>query len=168
MTPEDQSPASTAAGLDHEQYRLIVAPALESAADTAARRGDPWLYNDMASMLALMALVTGLATCYHEDSGADEALARRLEQAPLAACGMVFTETELTQAQVDDCIWALRKAYSTLRGDQVIGEESESVTTAWKALRDGRRDNALEALKSLSRDIARAVDDWEAHREASA
>ena len=57
-------------GLLPEEYQQVVAPALKAAADLAAARGDPYLFNDLPSMLALMILVKGLADRYQDQWGA--------------------------------------------------------------------------------------------------
>ena len=51
---------SSVDGLLPEEYQQIVAPAMKAAADLAAARGDPYLFNDLPSMLTLMVLVLEL------------------------------------------------------------------------------------------------------------
>lgn len=152
--------------LAEAEYRLILAQPLAAAAETAAERGDPSLFNDMAAMLALMHLVERLAERYLEqipESERDSPIAA-LRAAPLGACALVFTESELDQASVDECLGALRKAHGMLSGEQVLDGADDRIDTAWQALRAEEWETALAELRTATRQITAAVDDWEASR----
>ena len=58
------TPAPQAGSLPAEPYHQIVSPALQVCAELAAVRGDPDLYNDMASMLALRTLIQRFGDLY--------------------------------------------------------------------------------------------------------
>src|SRR5579859_1177809 len=71
------------------EYQLLAAPALQAAAEVAAQRGDPHLYNDMASMLALLGTVTALTHAYlQQPLPADSSPHEVLEIAPLSVCAL--------------------------------------------------------------------------------
>ena len=57
-------------GLLPEEYQAVVAPAMRAAAELAAARGDPYLFNDVACMLGLMVMVRDLADLYQDQWGA--------------------------------------------------------------------------------------------------
>lgn len=150
--------------LDPQSYHRVVAPALQVAADTAASRGDPDLYNDMPSMLALMAMVHGLADCLRADRPTGEELQSALEQAPAGACVMVLQESDLDDAQVGDCLWALSAAYAQLSERAVIGPERGLVEDAWQHLQAGEREAAIGVLGLAAARLVAAIDDWEQRR----
>lgn len=150
------------AGLSHEDYHRLVAPALKVCAELAAKRGDPVLYNDMPSMLALMALVGGLVECYREQRGT--AQPETLARTPLAACWMVLRESSLAEAQVDDCLHALELAHDQLERAGVLGAERELVARAWRDLEAGEGERASGVLQLAAAQVAEAIDQWEAER----
>lgn len=153
------------AGLSPRDYHRLVAPALKVCADLAAKRGDPVLYNDMPSMLALMALVAGLAECYRSEGGA--APAETLARTPLAACWMVLQESSLAEVQVDDCLHALELAYGQLERSAVLGPERELVARAWRDLEAGDSERGSGILQLAASQVAEAIDRWEAQRPES-
>lgn len=154
--------------LAEAEYRMLIAQPLAAAAETAAERGDPNLFNDMGSMLALMRLVDRLARRYRDETpesrrqSSDEAF----RAAPLGACALVFTESELDQASIDECLGALQKAQRMLLGEGVLSVADERVDTAWQSLREEQWEAALAELRTATRDLAAAVDAWEAARES--
>ncbi|HYW04726.1 MAG TPA: hypothetical protein VFA86_12375 [Gammaproteobacteria bacterium] len=150
--------------LDPQTYHQVVAPALQVAADTAASRGDPDLYNDMASMLALVAMVHRLSDCLRAAEAPGEALQSALEQAPAGACVMVLQESGLDDAQVGDCLWALSTAYGQLTEQGVIGAERALVDDAWQHLRAGEREAAIGVLGLAAARVVAAIDGWEQRR----
>ena len=149
------------------EYQLLAAPALQAAAELAAQRGDPHLYNDMASMLALLGMVSALVHAYLEDSvRSDEASPRPvLEAAPLAVCALVFTESGLEAGQVDECLRALSAAYLQLLRQGVLGPQEAYVEKAYAELRSGRGAEGFQALRQAGFAMTKAVDAWEARRE---
>ncbi|TBR73992.1 MAG: hypothetical protein EPN72_04065 [Nevskiaceae bacterium] len=160
-----ESSGNDALVLPSEQYELIVAPVLQVAAKSAATRGDPELYNDMASMLALMAQVQALAKHYLEDHPDTPAeLTRAIEAAPTSVCTMALQRGELSPAQLADCIWSLQAAAKQLRTAKVLGPEIAAMAKIWKLLRSGDRPAALSALLSSTKDIVNAIDGWEQRR----
>lgn len=147
------------------EYHLIVSPALQVAAELAATRGDPDLYNDMASMLALMALVQGLADCYlRGQTNNAGAIQMAVEAAPVGACVMVLNRGELTQEQVNECVWALNAATRQLLESGVVGPERKLVEKAWMKLAEDDREEAGEWLKRAAAGIVSAIDQWEQSR----
>jgi len=145
------------------EYQLLAAPALQAAAELAAQRGDPHLYNDMASMLALLGMVSALVHAYLEDgAGSGDASPRLvLEAAPLAVCALVFTESGLEASQVDDCLRALSAAYLQLLRQGALGPQDAYVEKAYGELRSGQGPAGLQSLKRAASAMARAVDAWE-------
>jgi hypothetical protein len=158
---------SEAGLLSPEEYQLIAAPALEAAAQAAAQRGDPHLYNDMASMLALLGLVNALIRLYRDAAGDAASPRSVLEAAPMAVCALVFTESGLGQNDVTACLRALAAAYVRLLKAGVLGPQEAYVEKAYTDLRAGRRAAALQALRQAALAMARAVDAWEADEAAS-
>ncbi|MDE2092206.1 MAG: hypothetical protein KGJ08_09960 [Gammaproteobacteria bacterium] len=153
--------------LTPEEYRLLAAPAIRAAAELAAQRGDPDLYNDMASMLALLAMVSALVqaygTCREEFTTVSPPEA--LEAAPGAVCMLVFTRSELEPSLVADCLQALSAAYLLLLRQGVIGPQEAYVQKAFRALCQGEREVAHRLLLQAARAITWAVDEWETRRQ---
>lgn len=148
------------------EYQLLAAPALQAAAELAAQRGDPHLYNDMASMLALLGMVSALVHAYLADSArpADVSAQQALEAAPLAVCALVFTESGLEAVQVDECLRALSAAYLQLLRQGVLGPQEAYVEKAYGELRAGRGGEGFQALRMAGLAMTKAVDGWEARR----
>ena len=155
------SEAEGAGLLTPAEYRLLAAPALQTAAELAAQRGDPHLYNDMASMLALLGMVSALVHAYLEEGAADASPQQALEAAPLAVCALVFTESGLEADQVADCLRALSAAYLQLLRQGALGPQDAYVDKAYKELRSDQRSAALQSLKLAAHAMAKAVDAWE-------
>ena len=156
------SDAPDAGLLTPAEYQLLAAPALQSAAELAAQRGDPHLYNDMASMLALLGMVSALVHAHLEEGAPDASPRQVLEAAPLAVCALVFTESGLEAPQVGDCLRALSAAYLQLLRQGALGPQDAYVDKAYRELRTGQRPAALQSLKLAAHAMARAVDTWEA------
>ena len=116
------------------EYQLLAAPALQAAAEVAAQRGDPHLYNDMASMLALLGTVTALTHAYlQQPLPADSSPHEVLEIAPLSVCALVFTESGLDAAEVEQCLRALSQAYLKLLKKGVLGPQEGLVEKGFAA-----------------------------------
>jgi hypothetical protein len=153
--------------LTPEEYQLIAAPALQTAAQLAAQRGDPKLYNDMPSMLALLGMVSGLTHAYLQQAPPPfPATSARsaLESAPLAVCALVFTESGLEASQVQGCLRALSSAYLQLLHQGVLGPQEAYVEKAFQQFLAGERPGALQSLRQAASSMARAVDGWESAR----
>ncbi|HET6655261.1 MAG TPA: hypothetical protein VFH57_03350 [Gammaproteobacteria bacterium] len=158
--PSDSLPSLPAA-----EYHRIVAPVLQVTAEIAAVRGDPDLFNDMPSMLALMTLVTALADCYlQQNPGEADAVSEAVKAAPTGACLMVLNRGEMEQAQINDCIWALQAGMTQLVEARVLGRERKLAQDAWQLLADGDRDGAVERLKRAATGIVMDIDQWERAR----
>ena len=149
------------------EYQLLAAPALQAAAELAAQRGDPHLYNDMASMLALLGMVSALVHAYLEDGARSGEVSspRVLEAAPLAVCALVFTESGLEAAEVDECLRALSAAYLQLLRQGVLGPQDAYVEKAYVDLRAARGREGYQALRQAGFAMSLAVDAWEARGE---
>lgn len=150
------------------EYRFVVAPPLAAAAETAAERGDPQLFNDMASMLALSWMVEALVGRYREMVPAEQRTSteQALDAAPLGACALVFTESDLDEDTVGECLGALRQAGRMLQADGVDRAGREALDEAWAALRDEQHEQAIEQLRECTRRMTDAIDAWEAARGA--
>ena len=157
------APASVPPGmLTPAEYQLLAAPALQTAAELAAQRGDPHLYNDMASMLALLGMVSALVHAYLEGAPAEASPRAVLEAAPLAVCALVFTESGLEADQVDACLRALSAAYLQLLRQGALGPQDAYVDKAFRELMAAQRPAAMQSLKLAAHAMAGAVDAWEA------
>jgi hypothetical protein len=148
------------------EYELLAAPALQAAAEVAAQRGDPHLFNDMPVMLALLGSVTVLTHAYLQQDLPKGASPRAtLERAPLAVCALVFTESDLDAAQVEQCLGALSQAYLQLLREGVLGPQEGLVEKGFEQLMVGERASALQSLKQGVLAMAKAVDSWELARK---
>ena len=153
--------------LTPQEYQLLAAPALQVAAELAAQRGDPHLYNDMASMLALLGMVSALVRVDLGQPARQGSPRERLEAAPLAVCALVFTESGLEAPEVEQCLRALSAAYLKLLREGVLGPQEAYVEQAFPSLQAGNRPAGIHSLRQAAHAMARAVDVWEG-REASA
>lgn len=162
----DTQASSQAPSLPQDQYHQIVSPALQVAAELAAVRGDPELYNDMASMLALRTLVQRFGDFYldkHPES--DDELRTAIAGAPKGACVMALQRAELDEKQMRECLWALDTASDQLTEAGVIGCEKEHAMAAWRQLGGGNRKHALDKLKLAAGVLVTAIDQWERERD---
>ncbi|HEY3858365.1 MAG TPA: hypothetical protein VGM47_02000 [Gammaproteobacteria bacterium] len=149
------------------EYQLLAAPALQAAAEVAAQRGDPHLYNDLPSMLALLGTVTALTHAYLQQDLPQGSSSRAvLERAPLAVCALVFTESGLEAPQVEQCLGALSQAYLRLLREGVLGPQEGLVEKGLEQLMAGNRLQALQSLRQGVQTMARAVDAWEFTRSS--
>lgn len=150
--------------LTHEEYHLLAAVPLQAAAEVAAQRGDPQLFSDMPSMLALLATVTTLTYAYlnREPVFPERSPDSALEAAPIAVCALVFSESNLESAEVQSCLRALSSAYLQLLKDGALGPQDAYIEHAFESLLTGDRVQALQGLKRAVMAMAHAVDAWEA------
>ena len=150
-------------GLLPEEYQAVIAPAMQAAAELAAARGDPYLYNDLACMLTLMVLVRDLADLYQDQWGAlgQTSSATVFAAAPKAACVMVMTEYEIEPLSIQSMTAALERAHKQISRDNVFGPERVQIQKAW----DARSANNIESAKAFMRQAAtataQAIDAWE-------
>ncbi|HET7395705.1 MAG TPA: hypothetical protein VFK12_04650 [Gammaproteobacteria bacterium] len=156
--------------LTTEEYQLLAAVPLQAAAEIAAQRGDPQLFNDMPAMLALLAMVTTLTHTYLNRG---EVFMQRspdttLEAAPVAACALVFSESNLEPSEVETCLKALSSAYLQLLVQGILGPQDAYVEKAFESLLAGNRVVALQFLKRAASAMAGAIDAWETGRVAGA
>ncbi len=152
--------------LPADQYHQIVSPVLQVCAELAAVRGDPDLYNDMASMLALRALIRQFGAFYLQQYPDTEATVREaIAAAPESACLMVLQRGELDDNQARECLWALDAASKQLDDTGVLGVARDSTRSAWQQLA-GNRKRALEKLKLAAGTLVTAIDQWERERDA--
>lgn len=147
--------------LTPEEYRLLAGPPLKAAAEVAASRNDPDLFHDMASMLALLAIVGALTRCYQSRASAAAALRKELDSIPIAVCALVFTRSGLAPDEVKDCLSALPEAYRMLLGAGVLGPQDAYVERAFAALEAGEPVMAHRLLLQAAHAIVGAVDCWE-------
>ncbi len=152
--------------LNDEQYQLIVAPALQVTAELAAVRGDPELYNDLASMLVMRALIKAFGALYLEDGAHDTVTRDAIAAAPDAASSLVLQRAELTEQQFRECLWALDAAAGQL-GEDIFAGLREAVLPAWQALQAGNREQAVARLKFAAGNLAGDIDKWEYARDAA-
>ncbi len=161
MRPDSLSADSL---LSPDEYRLLAGPALKAAAQVAAARGDPDLYRDMASMLALLAMVTALTRCYQAGASDTAALRRELELVPIAVCALVFTRSGLAPYEVKDCLAALPQAYNMLVEAGTLAPQDARVAKAYAALAAGETERGDRLLVQAANAMAGAVDHWEEQR----
>ena len=154
-------------GLLPEEYQAIIAPAMKAAADLAAARGDPHLYNDLACMLALRTLVRDLADLYQDQWGSlgQHSPPEVMKAAPTAACVMVLNEYELEPDSITHMVDALDRAAATLADQGIFGAERLAVQKAWEAQQDGRGEVADAYMRQAAIQVANAIDGWEARRD---
>lgn len=156
-------------GLFPEEYQAVVAPAMQAAAELAAARGDPYLYNDLACMLALMVMVRDLADLYQDQWGplGQTSGAEAFTAAPMAACVMVLSEYEVEPKSIESMTLALSQAYEQIAADNVFGPERVTIQKAWDARNDCAIDRANAYMRQAAAATAAAIDAWEGRRAAA-
>ncbi len=153
--------------LKPEEYQAIIGPALHAAADTAAARGDPDLYNDIASMLTLMTLVRDLGDLYQHQWGALGQISSPalFAAAPQAACVIVLQEQELGDDAIVMMVEALNRAEQMVRDDNLLGQERVEVQKAWDAHLEKNTELAHAHLKQAAKLCVALIDKWEFSRQ---
>jgi branched-subunit amino acid transport protein AzlD len=91
-----------------------------------------------------------------------------LEAAPVAACALVFSESNLEPSEVETCLKALSSAYLQLLVQGILGPQDAYVEKAFESLLAGNRVVALQFLKRAASAMAGAIDAWETGRVAGA
>ncbi len=155
--------------LKPEEYQAVIGPSLHAVADVAAARGDPDLFNDLPSMLALMTLIRDLGDLYqHHWSAMGQLSASTIfDAAPLAACLVVLQEHELQKESIEPMIQALDTAYVMLREENLLGRERVDVQKAWDAFLDKNMELAHTHMKQAARTVTNIIDTWEVKKEAN-
>lgn len=169
MQELDFIPGPADSALDPEHYHLIISPALQVAAELAAVRGDPDLYNDLASMLAMRAIVQKFGHWFIEQSGnLPESARQAIEHAPEAVSTMVLKRGDLDATQMRECLWALNTAQAQLQRDKVLAMDEEQGRKIWRLLCKGQREEAIANLKFAAGQLVQSIDNWERQRDAAA
>ncbi|HLQ85856.1 MAG TPA: hypothetical protein VK110_06855 [Salinisphaeraceae bacterium] len=158
--PDPLDPAT----LDPDIYHNIVGPALQVAAETAAKRGDPTLHADMPAMLALIDIINHFVHLQRETHAASPHDDAMLDGAAAAACVMVFKEAGMEPYAIEQCLAALEAAYAQLHEQQVIGDARPFIAHAWEHLVDGQRDQARGSLTMAANVIIAAIENWQEQR----
>ncbi len=155
--------------LKPEEYQAVIGPALHAAAEVAAARGDPDLFNDLPSMLALMTLTHDLADLYQHHWGALGQLSPPdvFEAAPIAACVIVLQEQKLEHDSITTMTASLEKANVILREESLLGMERVEVQKAWDAFLEKNTELAHTHMKQAARIVANIIDTWEVHKQTS-
>jgi hypothetical protein len=153
--------------LNPNEYKLLVAPVLQVVTEIAAKRGDPQCFNDLPSMVAIMALSTGLSTGYWKEwGGLGEASEEdAVMSAPLGACVMVLQNAGLQAEKINDMVLGLANGFRQLVVDGVVGSEQEIVQGAWRQMVSGDMNAAREQLKHAAMAVVIAVETWEDRRD---
>ncbi|GAB3671911.1 hypothetical protein [Salinisphaera aquimarina] len=157
LDPENLNPEA----MDPDAYHVVVGPALQVAADVAAKRGHPTLHDDMPAMLALVEMVTRLADLYaetHPDGAAD---AQMLDNAATGACVMVFQQAEMPADAIGQCLAALETAYGQLHDQEVIADARPFIAMAWEHFEDGQRKDAMHCLTQSAQRTIAAIEAWQ-------
>lgn len=149
--------------LNPEEYQMIVAPSLKVAADLAATRGDPKLFQDLPSMLCLMHLVATLSRFYQEEWAVMESMSTEgsLRDAPLAACAMVLAEGGVEQDQARPLLHALSAAYGQVDGAGLTEAVNIEIHLAWRAMTESRFEQFMALLEQAAKKLAVSIDAWE-------
>ncbi|MES1935029.1 hypothetical protein [Salinisphaera hydrothermalis] len=158
LNPESANPEA----LDHTTYHRVVGPALRAAAETAAKRGHKYLFDDMPAMLALVDMVTRLADLYREhypDVATDQN--DWIDKAATAACVMVFQEAELPADAIGQCLAALETAYQQVHEQSVLDPGVRYIAMAWSHLDDDEREDAHHCLTQAAEHMIAAIEAWQ-------
>lgn len=149
-------------GLDRATYNRVVGPALQAAAETAAKRGHKYLFDDMPAMLALVDMVTRLTDQYREhypEAATDKT--ELIDKAATAACVMVFQEAKLPPDAIGQCLAALETAYRQVNEQGVLDPGVRYIAMAWSHLDDDERNDAHRCLIQACEHIIAAIETWQ-------
>lgn len=150
-----------AEAMDPDIYHIVVGPALQVAAEVAAKRGHPTLHDDMPAMLALVETVTRLADLYADNHPEHAGEAKMLENAATGACVMVFQQAEMPADAIGQCLAALETAYRQLHQHQVLEDARPFIAMGWSHLEDGEREPARGCLEQAATTMIAAVEAWQ-------
>lgn len=162
LKPLDQADPEA---MDRATYHRVVGPALQVAAETAAKRGHKQLFDDMPSMLALVDMVTRLADLHqqhHPEAVADQS--SLVDNAATAACVMVFQEASLPPESINQCLGALESAYNQLQAENVMEGNTPYIAMAWNYLDEDDRKQAGHCLTQACEWSIAAIEAWRESR----
>lgn len=158
LDPEKLDPEA----LDPHAYHRIVGPALQVAAEVAAKRGHRRLFDDMPAMLALVEMVTRLADLYAEHYPEQATQANTMiDSAATGACVMVFQEAELPPDAIGQLLAALETAYRQLHEQAVIDDARPFIAMAWSHLDDDERSDGQHCLTQACQNVVAAIENWQ-------
>lgn len=154
------------ASLSPEDYQTLVAPVLEVCANLAASRGDPTLYNDLPSMVALVQLTKGLASLHYT---ARAPLGQAPEAAiytdlPLAVAVMVLAEHGIEPPLLDQMAGALLVIAQRLDESDLLPPPAVLVSPAWAAMLGGQVAQIHLTLRQAGSQVIAAVQTLESGR----
>jgi len=145
---------------------MIVAPSLKVAAELAASRGDPKLFQDMACMLCLIHMVNELKRYYVDEWAVMSAMSTEasLQSAPEAACMMVLTEGNVDKAELGPMISSLNRAYDMVIRSEVSEACDVDIKRAWEAMKTNDYEQFMALLEQSAKKFVLALDGWEKAR----
>lgn len=145
---------------------MIVAPSLKVAAELAATRGDPKLFQDLPSMLCLMHMVSTLSAFYQDEWAVMESMSSEaaLRDAPMAACAMVLAEGGLDQSQAGPILKALQAAYAQIDKAGLTQAVNIEIHLAWRAMTESRFEQFMALLEQAAKKLTVSIDSWEKSR----
>jgi len=149
--------------LNPEEYQIIVAPSLKVAAELAASRGDPKLYQELPSMLCLIYLITRLRDLYIDQWGVLNTMSSdiSLAEAPQAACAMVLAEANVEKTDAATLLSALSRAYSQVIEADICHAADEVILQAWEAIKKGDNEQFIAQVEQAAKKFVAAVVQWE-------
>jgi len=152
--------------LSPEEYQMIVAPSLKVAAELAASRGDPKLFQDMACMLCLIHMVSRLKNYYVDEWAVMSAMSSEtsLQSAPEAACMMVLTEGNVDKGELSSMISSLNRAYELVVEADISKACDTDIKRAWDAMKKNDYEQFIALLEQSAKKFVLALDGWEKTR----
>ena len=152
--------------LSPEEYQMIVAPSLKVAAELAASRGDPKLFQDMACMLCLIHMVSRLKNYYVDEWAVMSAMSSEtsLQSAPEAACMMVLTEGNVDKGELSSMISSLNRAYELVVEADISKACDTDIKRAWDAMKKNDYEQFMALLEQSAKKFVLALDGWEKTR----
>lgn len=157
LDPEHLDPQA----MDKPTYHRVVGPALQAAAEVAAKRGHPTLHDDMPAMLALVELITRLADLFSEHYPEHPVEPEMLDNAATGACVMVFQQAKMPADAIGQCLAALETAYRQIHEQSVVDGARPFVAMAWSHLEDEERDAAQHCLQQACQHVVEAIEAWQ-------
>ena len=151
---------STTEFLTPDEYLAVVAPVLEICTALAAERGDPLLYNDLPSMLAVTLLIDGMGELHRAASAplgqvAEQGVYREL---PFAVAVMVLLEGGVESPRLEQMETALRAIHARVASGPELEAPQLLVAPAWVAVLERRDADARAALRIAARRIIAVVE----------
>ena len=145
---------------------MIVAPSLKVSAELAASRGDPKLFQDLASMLCLIHLISSLKEFYIDEWAVMSAMSNEgsLRKAHEAACMMVLTEANVDKSELVGMMNSLNRAYHQVVEADITFESDLEIKRAWCAIKKNQCEQFLVVLEQAAKKFVQAFDSWEGKR----